>query len=66
MFKIEYERANGSTDWLRTTYDNPDDADNTAKRLLQGSSSELVRVTVIEQAGLVYSQHVDYRGRPAG
>ena len=66
MFRIEYERANGSTDWLRTTYDSPDDADTIAKRLLQGSSSELVRVTVIEQAGLVYSQHVDYRGRSAG
>jgi len=66
MFKIEYERANGSTDWLRTTYPDPDDADTIAKRLLAGSSSELVRVTVIEQAGLVYSQHVDYRGRTAG
>jgi len=66
MFRIEYERANGSTDWLRTTYNNPDDADTIAKRLLQGSSRELVRVTVIEQAGLVYSQHVDYRGRSAG
>jgi len=66
MFRIEYERANGYSNWLATEYPDPEDADMIAKRLLQSSSSELVRVTVIEQAGLVYSQHVDYRGRSTG
>jgi hypothetical protein len=61
MFKIEYERADGNNGWLKTAYDDPDDADQIAKRLLQGSGGELVRTTVVEQAGQVYSQHVDYR-----
>lgn len=61
MFKIEYERSDGHSNWLKTAYDDPDDADNVAKRLLRGSDGELVRTTVVEQAGYVYSQHVDYR-----
>lgn len=60
MFKIEYERADGHSNWLKTGYDDPDDADMIAKRLLRGSDGELVRTTVVEQAGYVYSQHVDY------
>jgi hypothetical protein len=61
MFKIEYERSDGNSGWLKTAYDDPDDADQIAKRLLRGSGGELVRTTVVEQAGQVYSQHVDYR-----
>jgi hypothetical protein len=61
MFKIEYERSDGHSNWLKTDYADPDDADTVAKRLLAGSDGELVRTTVIEQAGYVYSQHVDYR-----
>lgn len=60
MFKIEYERLDGHTNWLKTQYDDPDDADTVAKRLLSGSDGELVRTTVVEQAGYVYSQHVKY------
>jgi hypothetical protein len=61
MFKIEYERLDGHSNWLATEYADPDDANTVAKRLLAGSDGELVRTTVIEQAGYVYSQHVDYR-----
>jgi hypothetical protein len=61
MFKIEYERNDGSSNWLHTQYDDPDDADTVAKRLLRGSGGHLVRTTVVEQAGYVYSQHVDYQ-----
>ena len=60
MFKIEYERADGKSNWLHTQYDDPDDADDIAKRLLYTARGELVRTTVVEQAGYVYSQHVDY------
>jgi hypothetical protein len=60
MFKIEYERSDGHSAWLMTAYPDPDDADNVAKRLLRGSDGEIVRTTVVEQAGYVYSQHVDY------
>ena len=63
MFKIEYERLDGHAGWLKTAYPDPDDADQVAKRLLRGSDGELVRTTVIEQAGHVYSQHVDYTSR---
>lgn len=61
MFKIEYERSDGHSGWLMTAYPDPDDADSVAKRLLRGSDGELVRTTVVEQAGYVYSQHVDYK-----
>jgi len=30
MFKIEYERSDGHSNWLKTAYDDPDDADNVA------------------------------------
>ena len=60
MFRIEYERMDGSSAWLHTAYDDPGDADDIAKRLLKTARGELVRTTVIEQAGYVYSQHVDY------
>jgi azurin len=64
MFKIEYERADGISNWLKTEYYDPDDADQIAKHLLRGSGNEIVRTTVVEQAGYVYSQHVDYRRKP--
>lgn len=64
MFKIEYERADGNSGWLKTAYDDPEDADQIARRLLRGSDGELVRTTVVEQAGFVYSQHVDYQCEP--
>jgi hypothetical protein len=60
MFRVEYERANGNSAWLKSEYHDPDDADKIAKRLLSGSDGELIRTTVVEQAGYVYSQHVDY------
>lgn len=62
MFKVEYERKDGVSRWLHTEYYDPDDADQIAKRLLSGSQGELVRTTVVEQAGYVYSQHVNYGG----
>jgi hypothetical protein len=64
MFKIEYERADGKSNWLKTEYYDPEDADKIAKHLLRNSSGELVRTTVVEQAGHVYSQHVDYQCEP--
>jgi hypothetical protein len=60
MFKIEYERADGKSAWLKSEYRDPEDADKIAKHLLSASERELVRTTVIEQAGYVYSQHVNY------
>jgi hypothetical protein len=60
MFKIEYERPDGVSAWLNTEYPDPEDADQIARRLLAGSGGELVRTTVVEQAGYVYSQHVGY------
>jgi hypothetical protein len=62
MFKIEYERRTGVSNWLHTEYPHPEDADQIARRLLAGSNGELVRTTVVEQDGSVYSQHVDYPG----
>ena len=56
MFRVEYERADGNSAWLKSEYHDPDDADKIAKRLLSGSDGELIRTTV------VYSQHVDYPG----
>jgi hypothetical protein len=60
MFRIEYERNDGNSAWLHTAYDDPDDADNIAKRLLVTAQGDLIRTTVVEQAGYVYSQHVNY------
>jgi hypothetical protein len=60
MFRIEYERPDGNSAWLNTAYYDPDDADQVAKRLLATGFPELVRTTVVEQAGSVYSQHVRY------
>jgi hypothetical protein len=60
MFKIEYERRDGNSAWLATEYPNPEDADQIAKRLLATAQGDLVRTTVVEQAGYVYSQHVNY------
>jgi hypothetical protein len=36
MFKIEYQTDGGVIGWLHTEYPDPDDADNIAKRLVQG------------------------------
>jgi hypothetical protein len=60
MFRIEYERPDGISAWLATEYYDPEDADQIAKRLLVTGFPELVRTTVVEQAGSVYSQHVRY------
>ena len=60
MFKIEYERPDGISAWLVTEYHDPEDADQIARRLLATAFPELVRTTVVEQAGFVYSQHVRY------
>jgi len=60
MFKIEYERPDGNSAWLATAYYDPEDADQIAKRLLVTGFPDLVRTTVVEQAGHVYSQHVRY------
>jgi hypothetical protein len=60
MFKIEYERPDGNSVWLATAYYDPEDADQIAKRLLVTGFPDLVRTTVVEQAGHVYSQHVRY------
>jgi len=58
MFKIEYQTDGGVIGWLHTEYPDPDDADNVAKRLVQGASGDIVRTTVVEQAGHVYSEWV--------
>jgi len=60
MFNIEYQTHGGVIGWLNTKYYDPDDADLIAKRLVQGAKGDIVRTTVVEQAGYVYSQHVDY------
>ena len=58
MFKIEYQTDGGVIGWLHTEYPDPDDADNIAKRLVQGASGDIIRTTVVEQAGHVYSEWV--------
>ena len=60
MFKIEYQTDNGVIGWLSTEYPDPDDADNIAKRLVQGATGDIVRTTVVEQAGHVYSEWVTW------
>ena len=37
MFKIEYQTDGDVIGWLHTEYPDPDDADNVAKRLVQGA-----------------------------
>ena len=58
MFKIEYQTDGGVIGWLHTEYPDPDDADNIAKRLVAGAKGDIVRTTVVEQAGHVYSEWV--------
>jgi hypothetical protein len=58
MFKIEYQTDGGVIGWLHTEYPDPDDADMVAKRLVQGASGDIIRTTVVEQAGHVYSEWV--------
>ena len=57
MFKIEYESRDGVVGWLGTQYSAPEDADVIAKHLVD-HTGEIVRTTVIEQAGHVYSEWV--------
>lgn len=57
MFKIEYQTQDGVIAWLGTEYPNPEDADQIAKHLID-HTGEVVRTTVVEQAGYVYSQWV--------
>jgi hypothetical protein len=57
MFKIEYQSRDGVIGWLNTEYMYPEDADMIAKHLVD-DTGEIVRTTVIEQAGHVYSQWV--------
>jgi hypothetical protein len=57
MFKIEYQSRDGVIGWLNTEYPDPDDADMIAKHLVD-ETGEIVRTTVVEQAGYVYSQWV--------
>lgn len=57
MFKVEYQSRDGVIGWLNTEYPDPDDADMIAKHLVD-DTGEIVRTTVVEQAGYVYSQWV--------
>jgi hypothetical protein len=57
MFKVEYQSRDGVIGWLNTEYPDPDDADMIAKHLVD-ETGEIVRTTVVEQAGYVYSQWV--------
>jgi hypothetical protein len=57
MFRIEYEARGGLIGWLNTEYPNPEDADQIAKHLVDGTG-EVIRTTVVEQAGNVYSEWV--------
>jgi hypothetical protein len=57
MFKIEYQSRDGVVGWLGTEYMFPEDADVIAKHLVD-DTGEIVRTTVVEQAGHVYSQWV--------
>ena len=58
MFKIEYQTDGGVIGWLNTEYPDPDDADMIAKRLVEGARGDIIRTTVVEQAGHVYSEWV--------
>jgi hypothetical protein len=57
MFKIEYQSRDGVIGWLGTEYMYPEDADVIAKHLVD-DTGEIVRTTVVEQAGHVYSHWV--------
>jgi hypothetical protein len=57
MFKIQYQSQDGVIGWLGTEYPDPEDADKIAKHLID-YTGEIVRTTVVEQAGHVYSQWV--------
>lgn len=57
MFKIEYETP-AKTDWLRTEYWRPEEADQIARQLVANSGGVILRATVVEQAGYVYSEWV--------
>jgi len=57
MFKIEYQSRDGVIGWLGTEYMYPEDADVIAKHLVD-DTGDIVRTTVVEQAGHVYSQWV--------
>jgi hypothetical protein len=57
MFKIEYQSRDGVIGWLSAEYRHPEDADKIAKHLVD-HTGEIVRTTVVEQAGHVYSQWV--------
>ncbi len=58
MFKIEYQTDGGVIGWLHTEYPDPDDADKIAKQLVAGAKGDIIRTTVVEQAGHVYSEWV--------
>jgi hypothetical protein len=58
MFKIEYQTDGGVIGWLTAEYRHPEDADKIAKRLVEGATGDIVRATVVEQAGHVYSEWV--------
>jgi hypothetical protein len=58
VFKIEYETEALGSRWLVTQYPDPDDADQIAKKLVAASDGTILRATVVEQAGYVYSEWV--------
>ena len=57
MFKIQFQTHGGVIGWLHTEYPDPEDADLIAKHLID-KTGDVVRTTVVEQAGHVYSEWV--------
>ena len=59
MFKVQYEMADNSG-WLETTWWDPGKADDVARQLVareRHPGGPIIRATVIEQDGSVYSEH---------
>lgn len=57
MFKINYETEALGNRWLLTQYDNPEDAYQIAKNVIN-ATEEILKISVIEQDGSVYAQWV--------
>jgi hypothetical protein len=62
MFRIENERVNGDTNWVKRSgvvleWRSPEDADAYAERLWQlyGDGETYVRFSVVEDTGMVYT-----------
>lgn len=57
MFKINYETEALGSRWLVTQYDDPEDAYQIAKNVIN-ATEEILKISVVEQDGSVYAQWV--------